>query len=87
MSISEKFIKRLQVECRLTFPANSKFKRTYAGRHQKAAGAFVWIIERPRLHLVAGYETVGKLIKRKRLTAEYYDYADAREVIEIDGED
>ena len=84
MSLSEEFMNRLRVECGLVFPAHSKLKRTYAGRHQKASGAFVWVIERPGLPLIAGYETVNRLIKRKCITAEYCDYVDA---IEVDGED
>lgn len=66
MSPVLRLCKKLQTEYGVT--ANSDtFRRTYAGRNMKAAGAFIWTIravdQENRPLIVAGFEPVSVLIK------------------------
>ena len=66
--LAEKILQDIGIEC-----DPSTFRRTYAGRNQKAAGAFVWVMllkERPEntpadMWLIGSIEPATKLVKKK----------------------
>lgn len=44
MTLSEKLIYRLRAECEIKVPDGTIIRRTYAGRNQKAGGAWAWYL-------------------------------------------
>lgn len=70
---------RIAAECEVTLPKGAVLRRSYAGRHQMAAGACRWWVEGSLIH---SYQTVGELLRAKRLRG----YPDRDGGIEIVGE-
>lgn len=68
----ERLITRLNEECGTDMPLNCELRRTYSGRHQRAAGAWSWWITphagRWKGHAVGGYASVTELLRAKGLT-------------------
>lgn len=74
---NERLIERLRL-MGLVIPVDAEIERTYAGREQKAAGAFVWIIEvNPGVgmvnHIITSQWPVTDLLKEKKLSIHLDD--------------
>ena len=63
MKLSNRFLKRLR-GMGLQISERAEIRRTRAGRHQRAAGAWSWWIHDPEYigRTTGGYETVGQLL-------------------------
>lgn len=71
---SEKLQRRMRQELSLEMPADSAIRRTYAGRHQRAAGAFIWTLETEDRrsgffgwHVVGSQYTVRELMRARKI--------------------
>jgi hypothetical protein len=71
MTPSERLIERLKSECGLDIPDGSAIERTYAGRHQKAAGGWVWVLVTPYSRNLGSIETVTELLKSPQLDVSF----------------
>jgi hypothetical protein len=74
---TEKLIERCREELKLNLPEGTTIRRTKAGRHQKAAGAWSWYFwhpDHPHLINIGGYDTVKNLARAKKLVSWCDDY-------------
>ena len=80
----EKLIQRIRDECGIPISEHAVGRRLYPGRHQRAAGAFLWIIKCPHVIELAGYEPVKHMLKYARLFKGHRPWYETAIIIEGD---
>lgn len=68
MTKSQRLIERLSKELDTTFPEGTEVRRTYAGRNQRACGAWSWFLycEKELISSIGSSYTVTELLKAKK---------------------
>ncbi len=89
MKPSDRLLARLREECHLRIPGHAVIRRTRAGRHMKAAGAWTWFVWvetnlGSEFLNIGGLETVTKLSRCRRISVWTNEWGET-EVASEDG--